>query len=499
MSGNYFNNFYNPSLSHSTTVYMRLLPSSTPFAEYYQALRKGEMSCIEAVNHCLQNIQEYAHLNAFLHTYPTEAKAHAQEITKKIETNSAGKLAGLVVGLKDLIGYQDHPIQAGSKILAGFIAQYNATVTQRLLDEDAIIIGHQNCDEFGMGSSNENSAFGPVLNALDPTRVPGGSSGGSAVAVQTNMCHIALGTDTGGSVRQPAAFCGIVGLKPTYSRISRYGMIAYASSFDTIGILAKHISDCAIALEVLAGPDEFDSTVSHQPVPTYTEHLYFGKKVKVAYLHETLTYEGLQEEIHTNTLATIHALYKEGHQIDKVDFPLLEYALPTYYILTNAEASTNLARFDGVRYGYRSSQSPNLESMYKKTRSEGFGAEVQRRILLGTCVLSAAQYAASYSKAQQIRRLIREKLTNILATYDFIVLPTTPSTAFKLGDKVKDPIAMYWADVYTTLASIAGLPAISIPNGTDQNHMPIGLQIIAPAFEEAHLLGFAQYLMQLPR
>jgi aspartyl-tRNA(Asn)/glutamyl-tRNA(Gln) amidotransferase subunit A len=478
---------------------MRILPSLMPFADFYQALRKGELSCIEAVNHCLYNIQEYAHLNAFVHTYSDEARQKAQAINEKIAAGNAGKLAGLVVGLKDLLSYQDHPIQAGSKILEGFIAQFNATVTQRLLDEDAIIIGHQNCDEFGMGSSNENSALGPVRNALDPTKVPGGSSGGSAVAVQANMCHIALGTDTGGSVRQPAAFCGVIGLKPTYSRISRHGMIAYASSFDTIGIFSKHISDCALALEVLAGPDEYDSTVSHQPVPKYSEQLYLGKKVKVAYLHETLTYDGLQEEIRTHTLAAIDALRREGHLVDEVAFPLLEYALPTYYILTNAEASTNLARFDGVRYGYRSPHANGLDAMYKKTRSEGFGTEVKRRILLGTCVLSSDQYESSYLKAQQIRRMIREKLAAILSIYDFIVLPTTPTTAFEIGQKVKDPIAMYWADVYTTLASIAGLPAISIPNGTDQTHMPIGLQIIAHAFEEGPLLGFAHYLMQLPK
>lgn len=478
---------------------MRTLPSSLPFADFRQALEQGDISCKEAVNHCLLHIKEYAHLNAFIHTYPTEALARAQAIADQLTTHNAGKLAGLVVGLKDLIAYQDHPIQASSKILAGFVAQFSATATQRLLDEDAIIIGHQNCDEFGMGSSNENSALGPVRNALDPTRVPGGSSGGSAVAVQTNMCHIALGTDTGGSVRQPASFCGIVGLKPTYARISRHGLLAYASSFDTIGILAKHISDCAAVLEVIAGPDDFDSTVSHQPVPAYTQHLYFGKQVKVAYLHETLTYAGLQEEVRTNTMATIHALQKEGHQVDQVDFPLLEYALPTYYILTNAEASTNLARFDGIRYGYRSPNAHNLEELYKKTRSEGFGKEVQRRILLGTCVLSANQYEACYLKAQQIRRLIREKLAAILATYDFIVLPTTPSTAFEIGKKIQDPLAMYWADLYTILASIAGLPAISIPNGTDNAHLPIGLQIIAPAFEESQLLGFAQYVTQLPK
>lgn len=471
----------------------------TSFATLHKSLQQGGNTCTNVVNYYLNNTRQAAHLNAFIHTYPEEAKARAIVIDKKLQAGRADRLAGLVVGLKDLICYKDHPIQASSEILAGFTAQFNATATQRLLDGDAIIIGHQNCDQFGMGSSNENSAFGPVLNAIDLTRVPGGSSGGSAVAVQANMCHVSLGTDTGGSVRQPAAFCGIVGFKPTYSRISRHGMIAYASSFDTIGILAKHVGDCAAVLEVIAGPDDFDSTVSHQPVPAYTKQLQFGSKARIAFLKETLDYQGLQEEIKTHTLTAIDTLRQEGHQVDRVDFPLLKYVLPTYYILTNAEASTNLARFDGVRYGYRSPATDTLEALYKKTRSGAFGKEVQRRILLGTFVLSADHYKACYVKAQQVRRMIKEKLEAILLRYDFIILPTTPTTAFKLGNKIQDPIAMYWADVYTTLASVAGLPAISVPNGTDKDSLPIGLQAIANAFEEHQLLGFAQYLTELPK
>lgn len=454
-------------------------------------------ACTAAVNHYLDNIQRHSHLNAFVHTYPEEARARATAIDEKLKAGKAGKLAGFVVGLKDLICYQDHPIQASSKILAGFISQFSATATQRLLDADATIIGHQNCDEFGMGSSNENSAWGPVLNPIDPTRVPGGSSGGSAAAVQADMCQVSLGTDTGGSVRQPAAFCGIIGLKPTYARISRHGLIGYAPSFDTIGILANHISDCAAVLEVIAGPDDFDSTVARHPVPAYTAHLNLNSNVKIAYLSETLAYAGLQEEIRTHTWSTMDALRKEGHSVDKVDFPLLEYALPTYYVLTNAEASANLARFDGVRYGYRPPDATTPEEMYKKTRSEALGKEVQRRILLGTFVLSASRYEACYIKAQQVRRLIQQQLQAILSTYDFIILPTTPTTAFKLGSHAQDPVDMYWADVYTTLASIAGLPAMSIPNGTDRNNLPIGLQIITKAFGEAQLLSFAQYLLQL--
>lgn len=471
----------------------------TTFADFQQSRQQGTSSCTEIVNYYLDNIKRHSHLNAFVHTYPAEVRARAAAIEEKLKAGKAGKLAGWVVGLKDLICYQDHPIQASSKILTGFIAQFSATATQRLLDADAIIIGHQNCDEFGMGSSNENSAWGPVLNPIDPTRVSGGSSGGSAAAVQAHMCQVSLGTDTGGSVRQPAAFCGIIGLKPTYARISRHGMIAYASSFDTIGILANHVRDCAAVLEVIAGPDDFDSTVAHQPVPAYTAHLYGKNKVKIAYLPETLAYEGLQEEIRTHTWSIINTLRQESHQVDEVAFPLLEYALPTYYILTNAEASANLARFDGVRYGYRNPTATTLEAMYTKTRSEAFGKEVQRRILLGTFVLSASHYENCYVKAQQARRLIQQKLEAILSMYDFIILPTTPTTAFKLGNNVQDPIAMYWADLYTTLASLAGLPAISIPNGTDQDQLPIGLQVITKAFAEPQLLSFAQYLLQLPK
>ena len=469
------------------------------FSNLTDILQKQPNTCTDIVKQCLDNIASQQELNAFVRTYGKEALEIAAQISHKLHAKKAGKLAGMVVGIKDLLCYQDHPVQASSKILEGFISQFSATPVQRLVDEDAIIIGHQNCDEFGMGSSNENSAFGPVRNAIDPTRVPGGSSGGSAVAVQADMCHVALGTDTGGSVRQPAAFCGIIGLKPTYGRISRHGMIAYASSFDTIGIFAKDIRDCATVLEVIAGADTFDSTVSRQPVPNYTDYLHFGKKVKVAYLKETLAYKGLQDEIRVHTTATMDALQQAGHQVEAIDFPLLEYVLPTYYVLTTAEASANLARLDGVRYGYRSPSAHTIEELYTKTRSEGFGQEVQRRILLGAFVLGANHYEACYVKAKKIRRLIKDKLQAILSDYDFILLPTTPSTAFKIGCNVHDPLAMYWADVYTTLASVAGLPAISIPNGIDQQNLPIGLQIIANSFEETHLLGFANYLMQLPK
>jgi aspartyl-tRNA(Asn)/glutamyl-tRNA(Gln) amidotransferase subunit A len=468
-----------------------------PFDQLQALLQRGTTTCKDIVDRCLHNIAQGAHLNAFLRTYAEEARQQAAAIDQMRQTDDLPKLAGMVVGLKDLLCYKDHPVQAASRILGGFVSQFSATAVQRLVEKHAIIVGHQNCDQFGMGSSNETSAFGPVHNALDTTRVPGGSSGGSAVAVQAHMCYVSLGTDTGGSVRQPAAFCGLVGLKPTYARVSRHGLIAYASSFDTIGIFSQTIQTCAAVLEIIAGPDDFDSTVSHRPVPAYTAQLQFDRKAKVAYFPIALEHPGLQPAIRKQTQATLDALLRAGHQVEAVAFPLLEYALPTYYVLVNAEASANLARFDGVRYGYRSPESTTVADMYRKTRTQGFGQEVQRRILTGTFVLSADYYEAWYVKAQQVRRLIQENLEVIFANYDFIVLPTTPTTAFKIGAYTQDPLAMYLADLYTVPASIAGLPSISIPNGTDENGLPIGLQVMAPAFGEAQLLAFAQYLTVL--
>ncbi|MTI29990.1 Asp-tRNA(Asn)/Glu-tRNA(Gln) amidotransferase subunit GatA, partial [Xanthovirga aplysinae] len=441
----------------------------------------GNTSCAELVEYYLGNIKKKSHLNAFLEVYEEEAREHAKEVDKKIAEGTAGKLAGMVVGLKDVLCQQDKGLQASSKILDGFKSQFTGTAVQRLIEEDAIIIGRQNCDEFAMGSSNENSAFGNVLNDADNDRVPGGSSGGSAVAVQADLCQVSLGSDTGGSVRQPAAFCGVIGLKPTYSRISRYGLVAYASSFDSIGIFSKSMEDNALVLEVIAGADEFDSTVSKEEVPAYSKHLSFDKKVKVAYIKETLESEGLNEEIKAKTLEKIEFLKKEGHTVEAVDFPLLEYLLPTYYILTTAEASSNLSRFDGVKYGYRSPAAENLEELYKKTRAEGFGEEVKRRIMLGTFVLSASYYDAYYTKAQKVRRMIKDRTQELLSDFDFIVLPTTPTSAFKIGEHSSNPLEMYLADLFTVQANVSGMPAISIPNGTDQNGLPIGLQVMTNA------------------
>jgi aspartyl-tRNA(Asn)/glutamyl-tRNA(Gln) amidotransferase subunit A len=473
------------------------LKSSESFREIHNGLRKGHFTCVQRVKFHLDNIEKKKHLNAFLSVYKDEALERAALIDKKIRDGVAGRLAGLVVGIKDVLAYRDHPMQAGSRILDGFNSQYSATAVQRLLDEDAIIIGRQNCDEFAMGSSNENSAFGPVLNEIDTTRVPGGSSGGSAVAVMAGMCQVSLGSDTGGSVRQPAGFCGVIGLKPTYSRISRHGLVAYGSSFDCIGILSNHLSDCATVLEIIAGHDEYDSTVSTQPVPDYSEAstTSSNRKYRVAYLRETIESPALQPDVRAAVQSALDALSARGHIIEAIDFPLIEYILPTYYILATAEASSNLSRYDGVRYGYRSAAATDVESMYKKTRAEAFGKEVQRRILLGTFVLTSDYYDAYYTKAQKVRRMIRDKTRDIFSKHDFIIMPTSPTTAFRLGELTNNPLEMYLADLFSVQANVAGIPGISLPCGNDKQGLPIGLQVLADDFQELELIRFSRLLL----
>ncbi|MEB2776023.1 Asp-tRNA(Asn)/Glu-tRNA(Gln) amidotransferase subunit GatA [Algoriphagus sp. D3-2-R+10] len=467
------------------------------FDEIKKSLEKKETDCLTIVQYYLKNIQTKAHLNAFVEVYEHSALMQAGLIDQRLANGNAGKLAGMVIGIKDVLCYAGHEANASSKILKGFESQFTTTAIQRLVDEDAIIIGRLNCDEFGMGSSNENSAHGNVLNAADESRVPGGSSGGSAVAVQANLCTISLGTDTGGSVRQPAAFTGVIGMKPTYSRVSRWGLIAYASSFDCIGVFSRTVKDNALVLEIMAGHDEYDSTSSRKSVLPYSQLLHFDKKAKVAYLKETIESPALQSEIKVNTLAVLEKLKSEGHIVEEVNFPLLDFILPTYYILTTAEASSNLSRFDGVKYGYRSPNAHNLESMYKLTRSEGFGEEVKRRIMLGTFVLSASYYDAYFTKAQKVRRLIKDFTENLLNDFDYIIMPTTPSTAFKFGEHNGDPVAMYLEDLFTVQASVSGVPSISLPNGKDEKGMPIGLQVICNSFKEAELYAFSKYLTEL--
>ena len=459
------------------------------------AIADGQVSCRQLVDYYLQNIKEKAALNAFLEVFEQEAIAQADSVDRKIANGTAGKLAGMVIGIKDVLAYKGHSLQSSSHILEGFKSLYTASALERLLQEDAIIIGRQNCDEFAMGASNETSAFGNVLNADDTSRVPGGSSGGSAVAVQAGLCLASIGSDTGGSVRQPASFCGVVGLKPTYSRISRYGLIAYASSFDQIGVITKNVPDAALLLEVMAGNDEMDSTASHREVPPYSELLSSEKKYKIGYIRDCFESEGLDTEVRDAILGVKEMLKDDGHQVEAVDFPYLDYIVPTYYILTTAEASSNLGRYDGVKYGFRSDNVTDLTSLYKKTRAEGFGHEVQRRIMLGTFVLSADYYDAYYTKAQKVRRLIKEKTDELLQAYDFLILPTAPTTAFKIGENTENPLAMYLADIFTVQASLAGVPAISIPVGRDANGLSIGLQLMTRSFEETALLAFSNQIL----
>ena len=462
-------------------------------------IRSGVLKLEDLVTFYLDRIQQLADLNAYLEVFGEEALAQAKEIQKKIDNGTAGKLAGMVIGLKDNISYKGHRLSASSKILDGYVAIYSSTVVERVLAEDAIIIGRLNCDEFAMGASNETSYFGPVKNFADTTKVSGGSSGGSAVAVQAHLCLASLGSDTGGSIRQPAAFCGVVGLKPTYARVSRYGIVAYASSFDQVGPITRSVEDAALLLEVIAGKDNYDSTSAIEPVPTYSTLLNNSSKRKIAYIEETLYSEGLDPEIKQNIETQIQLLRSQGHTVEPVSFEYLDYVVATYYILTTAEASSNLARYDGVHFGYRSDSSTDLISTYKFSRSEGFGDEVKRRIMLGTFVLSAGYYDAYYSRAQKIRRLIKEKTEHILEDYDFILTPTTPTPAFNIGEQPTDPVVMYLADIFTVGASLAGLPAISLPSGINKAGLPLGMQIIGKRFGEADLLSFSKYYSELDK
>lgn len=457
-------------------------------------LLSGKITCEQLVEESIKTIEAKKHLNAFLEVFNDTALAQAKLVDDKIANKTAGKLAGVIIGIKDNICYKGHKVSCASKILEGFESLFSSTVVERLLAEDAIIIGRLNCDEFAMGSSNENSSFGKVLNPLNEKMVPGGSSGGSAAAVAANLCHVTLGSDTGGSIRQPASFTGTVGLKPTYGRISRWGLVAYASSFDQIGPITKSVDDVALLLEIMAGADEYDTTASQKPVANYTAIANEKKSFKIAYLKECMESTGLDPEVRKQTLDALDKLKKDGHTIEGVDFPYLEFLVPTYYVLTTAEASSNLSRYDGVHFGYRSPNATDLESTYKKTRSEGFGKEVKRRIMLGTFVLSAGYYDAYYSKAQKVRKMIREKTREILSQYDFIVTPSTPSTAFEFGKNSEDPIKMYLEDIFTVQANIVGCPAISIPNGMHSNGLPIGLQIMGRDFEEGNLLNLAKQI-----
>ena len=480
----------------------------TSIKDYHAALVAEHTTCTQAVKYYLDQMAAQENLNAYLEIFSDEALSLAAHLdAQRNQGKSLGKLHGVVIGIKDVLSYKGHKLSASSKILENYSAVYSATAIQKLLDEGAIIIGRQNCDEFAMGSSNENSAYGPVKNAIDHSKVPGGSSGGSAVSVQAGLSMISIGSDTGGSVRQPADFCGVVGLKPSYGRVSRYGLIAYASSFDQIGIFSKTIEDAALVLEVMSGEDEFDSTVSSKPVPAYSK-LLERKEIesqeiekttspkKIAYFKETLFHPGLDAEIKTKIENYFKDLEAKGYLVEAIDFSLLSYLVPTYYVLTTAEASSNLSRFDGIKFGHRTKESvADLNDLYKKSRTEGFGEEVQRRILLGSFVLSAGYFDAYFTKAQQVRQKLVDLTNTVFSKYDLILSPTVPTTAFSLGEKNHSATEMFLADIYTVYANLVGIPAISIPLFTHSNGMPFGLQVMSASFNEIGLLSFSKEQM----
>ncbi len=471
-----------------------VMPRFKQLAEVAATIQAGDVSYTGLVEYYLGRIDEQQELNIYVEVFAEEALAKAQELDdRRAKGEPLGRLAGMVASIKDVICYEGHEVTAGSKILEGFESLFSATAVERLLAEDAIIIGRTNCDEFAMGSTNETSIYGPTRNAIDPSRIPGGSSGGAAVAVQADTCLAALGSDTGGSVRQPAAFCGVIGFKPSYGRISRHGLLAYGSSFDQIGLLSHSVEDAALMLEIMAGADEFDGTASTQAVPAYSENLNFDQPAKVAYIRTALEHPDLDPEVKASCTNMLLRLKEQGHEVEAVDFDLLDYIIPAYYVLTTAEASTNLSRYDGIRYGYRSANAQNLLETYQQSRTEGFGAEVKRRIMLGAFVLSSGYYDAYYARAQKVRRLIKERMDAIFSEHDFIFLPAAPGPAWPLGESLDDPVKMYLSDIYTVAANMAGVPAIAIPAGIHEpTGMPLGVQFMAPAFQEQRLMAFAK-------
>ena len=470
--------------------------SFTTIPQFHQQLKSGATTCINAVEHFLLEIETKKHLNAFVAVFAQDARGQAVILDARIAAgDELLPLHGVVIAVKDVMCIKDKPVSAASHMLKGFHSLYTATALQRLINAGAIIIGTCNCDEFAMGSSNENSAYGPALNAADTTKVPGGSSGGSAVAVQASLCMLSLGSDTGGSIRQPAGFCGVVGLKPGYGRISRYGLIAYGSSFDCIGVFGKSVSDVAMVFETMAGHDALDATSGIQPVqifsPGYTDNL----KYRFAYFESTLTLPGLDPEIRTQFEGLLEKLRSEGHIVEAVPFELLDYIVPAYYVLTTAEATSNLSRYDGVRFGHRSAiETDDLTEFYKHNRSEGFGAEVKRRIMLGNFVLSSGFYDAYFTKAQQVRKLLCDQTSTVFRSYQALLMPVSPTTAFSAGSHSADPVAMYLADIYTVFANLTGIPGMAVPLFEHSNGMPYGLQVMTNQWDELTLHHICYYL-----
>ena len=462
--------------------------------ELGQSVISGEMKAAELVSGYLERIAARdPEIHAYLSVDSESALRTAEDLDAAARRGDPlGPLAGVPMGIKDVIAMEGMPATAGSRILEGYKPPYTATAVRRLKEAGAVVLGKMNCDEFAMGSSNENSAYGVVRNPVALDRVPGGSSGGSAAAVAAEMAAATLGTDTGGSIRQPASFCGVVGVLPTYGRVSRYGLIAFASSLDRIGPFARTVEDAAAVLGVIAGHDPLDATSSERPVPDYVAECQ--KPVEGLRVGVPAEYfaEGLDAEVKAAVEKAIDSLRAQGCVITPVSLPHTRYAVPTYYVLATAEASANLERFDGVRYGYRAPGATTLSEMYRETRERGFGREVKRRILLGTYVLSAGYYDAYYRKAQQVRRVLAEDFLKAFERVDVIVTPTAPTPAFRIGEKTDDPVSMYLADIYTVTASLAGICGISVPCGVSSEGLPIGAQILGPHFGESTVFRAAR-------
>jgi aspartyl-tRNA(Asn)/glutamyl-tRNA(Gln) amidotransferase subunit A len=463
--------------------------------EAQRRLRARELSSVELTEAALARIQRLEPtLHAFISVTPELALEQARAADARLAAGDApSPLCGIPLAIKDIIATRGVRTTAGSKILESFVAPYDATVTSRLRAAGAVCVGKANCDEFAMGSSNENSAYGAARNPWDTARVPGGSSGGSAAAVAAGLSLGALGTDTGGSIRQPAALCGIVGLKPTYGRVSRYGVLAYASSLDQVGPMTRTVRDCALLLEAIAGHDHLDSTSVPQAVPGYAAALDAGIRGRRFGLPKEYFIEGMSREVADGVRGAVAQIESLGGIVEEVSLPHTEYAIAAYYLLATAEASSNLARYDGTRYGLRVDRGQGLLDMYQQTRAQGFGTEVKRRIMLGTYALSAGYYDAYYLKALQVRTLIRRDFERVFETCDAILTPTTPTTAFAIGEKTTDPLEMYLSDIFTISVNLAGLPGLSLPCGFDSSGLPIGLQIVGRPLDELGVLqaGYA--------
>ena len=459
-------------------------------------LQTGKISSVELTSHFLQRIDQNPELNAFITVDAEAALTNAREADTCLNGNRSNLLTGLPIALKDIFCTRGMLTSCGSRMLANFISPYDATVTERLKTAGAVIVGKTNMDEFAMGSSNESSYFGPVLNPWNTTCVPGGSSGGSATATSARLCPATVGTDTGGSIRQPAAFCGLTGLKPSYGRVSRYGMVAFASSLDQAGPITQSAEDAALLLQAMAGFDPRDSTSLETEVPGYVDGLKTGLKGMTVGVAASFLDSSLDPDVLAAIEDALRTFEKLGARLVDIELPNSSAGIPCYYVIALAEASSNLSRFDGVRYGHRAEHFDDLIDMYAQSRAEGFGDEVKRRILIGTYALSAGYYDAYYLKAQKIRRIIADDFRNAFVHCDVIAAPTTPTTAFRLGEKVDDPVSMYLNDVFTVPVNLAGLPAVSIPVGVDQEAMPIGLQLIGPYLEESRILAAAHDFQQ---